>query len=234
MDLNLANGLFKGFNDKNGIMLCGYEWGYSKKDQENDEKSNAPALDLSKNDAVFSNKATFYGERANGWRYDQRIIKWFALWGHPLGKEKDDFEKTIVQTNWCNTQGHRVEENYWEKLLAPQQVDNFLEHVRVLQPRLILFFGSQIIHILQDTRVLGRFQDIVGKIVPIDGKPFVLRKKEDFQGRKFDIGFQNFEHCKVVGLPHPNGTRGLQDDYIALFKDEIGSLIQEVKVLKHI
>jgi hypothetical protein len=233
MDLNLANGLFEGFNDKDGIMLCGYEWGYSKKDQEDDEKLNAPVLDRSKNDAVFSNKATFYGERANEWHYDQRIIKWFALWGHPLGKEKGDFEKTIVQTNWCDTQGYRMEGNYWEKLLAPQQVNNFLKHVRVLQPRLILFFGSQMIQILQDVRVLEPFQDIVGKIVPIGGKPFVFLEK-DFQGRKFNICFQNFERCKVVGLPHPKGARGLQDAYITLFKDEIGSLIQEVKVLKHI
>ena len=25
--LNLGNAIYKGFNDKNGLMICGYEWG---------------------------------------------------------------------------------------------------------------------------------------------------------------------------------------------------------------
>jgi hypothetical protein len=28
--LNLANSIFAGFNDKNGLMICGYEWGDHK------------------------------------------------------------------------------------------------------------------------------------------------------------------------------------------------------------
>ena len=30
---NIANSVFTGWNDSAGIMLCGYEWGWSKKDQ---------------------------------------------------------------------------------------------------------------------------------------------------------------------------------------------------------
>lgn len=32
-DLNLGNGIFEGWNDQQGLMICGYEWGNSKKDQ---------------------------------------------------------------------------------------------------------------------------------------------------------------------------------------------------------
>jgi hypothetical protein len=228
--LNIATGLFKGYNDKDGIMLCGYEWGYSKADQEN---ADYPVLDFSKNNAIFSNKASFYGEIAKNWRYDQRIVKWFGLWGHPLGEKKDAFEKNLVQTNWCDTDGHHVEGNYWNKLLAPDQIANFLKHVKELKLRLILFFGSQMIRILQDSRVIIPFQEIMGKIVPIDSQPLVILKK-DFQCKRFNVGFQNFEHCKIVGLPHASGSHGLSDGYIVLFKKEIGERIQEVKNLKHI
>lgn len=31
-DLNLGNSLFQGYNDQNGLMICGYEWGWSKAD----------------------------------------------------------------------------------------------------------------------------------------------------------------------------------------------------------
>jgi hypothetical protein len=236
MKLNLANGLFKGYNDKDGIMLCGYEWGFGKADQEYEkrvEKGEAPALDISKNNAVFSNKASFYGEQAKKWHYDRRIIKWFELWGHPLSEKEDAFEKTILQTNWCNSLDDHMKENPQDKLLVPEQVENFLYHVRTLQPRLILFFGSKMIEILQDSRVIKPFQEIVGRIVPIDGKPFVLRQKE-FEGKRFKVGFQDFEKCKVVCLPHPSSSVGLANAYIVLFKDEIGSRIQEVKTLKHI
>ncbi|MGN6955213.1 hypothetical protein ACTHT3_15240, partial [Neisseria sp. P0015.S004] len=26
-DLNLSNSIFQGYNDKHGLMICGYEWG---------------------------------------------------------------------------------------------------------------------------------------------------------------------------------------------------------------
>ncbi|GHS90032.1 hypothetical protein FACS189487_11280 [Campylobacterota bacterium] len=224
-ELNIATGLFKGYNDKEGIMVCGYEWGYSKADLERDSKNDSPPpQDSSENNAIFSK---------NPYPFARRIIKWFSLWGHPLSEKEDAFEKTIVQTNWCDTQAHHVEENYWDKLLATDQLANFLKHVKELQPRLILFFGSKQIEVLQDSRAIAPFQEIVGKIVAIDGQPLVIKQKE-FNGTQFKVGFQNFERCKIVSLPHPSGSQGLSDDYIALFKDEISERIQEVKNLKHI
>lgn len=30
---NVGNAIFPGFNDKRGVMICGYEYGYSKRDE---------------------------------------------------------------------------------------------------------------------------------------------------------------------------------------------------------
>jgi hypothetical protein len=234
MKLHLTTGIFDGYNNRDGILLCGYEFGGSSDDDDDADETSENKRPQKENDCVISNKKPFYGE-GWPWRYDSVIIKWFELWGHPLSKEKKPFEKTIAQTNWCNTQNPRMPSKYqdkWEKLLDPVQVENFLHHVRTLQPRLILFFGAELIQVLQNPKVLEPFQKIVGKLVPVDGKRSICLQKES-KSRRFNVWLQNFERCKVVCLPHPTGAH-VSDDYIKLFKDEIGSRIQEVKTLKGI
>lgn len=214
-------------------MLCGYEWGYSKRDQKADQESPRSQEQQGQGDidCIFSNKARAYGEIAKGWVYDNRIIKWFDLFGHKLNQEGlgGDFEKCILQTNWCDTEGNKIEGNYWVKLLETSQVDNFISHIEQFQPKLIFFFGSQIIKILQNNKVLPRFMKTAGVIT----EPLKFIQKP-FNGRKFSIGFQGFENCKIVGLPHPSGTHGLSDDYIKLFALEIGKLLREFKSFKGI
>lgn len=228
---NIGNSIFHGFNDKNGIFLCGYEWGYSKKDEEEDRISTQ--FDDPNCDVVFafSNKETRYGSKAKYWKYDQRIIQWFELWGHPLRRDGmvGDFEKCLLQTNWCNDQNHHIDSDYYTKLLDEQQIENFILHVRHFKPKLILLFGSKIIDILQNEKVLPRFKEIMGEIV-VD----LYKLQKDADGRQFNIGFQDFEKCKIVCLPHPTGSHGLQNDYIQLFNSEIGELIQEIKYFRNI
>ncbi len=228
MKLNIGNSIFEGFNDKDGLMICGYEWGYSKDDQRLDE-SGEEVFFVQNATSTFSNKSPVYGKRVFSWPYDNRIIKWFDIWGHPLNREGDgnDFDKCIIQTNWCDSQGNKIEESYYAKLTAPEQIENFIFHVEALRPRLIFFMGSQIIDILQDESVLPRFSSIMGKPV---SSPRKIQKP--FDGRRFRIGFQDFEKCKIVSLPHPSGTRGLSDNYISLFTDEIGSLLYEFRLEK--
>ena len=225
---NIGNSIFPGFNDSQGIMLCGYEWGFSKNDQDvslsqEQERSGVPH--------VFSNKAAEYGDAANGWKYDQRIIYWLELFGHKLDRCNlgGDFEKCILQTNWCDTQNNKMDGDYWSKLLEPSQVDNFIFHIETFKPRLILFFGSQIIKIMQSDKVLPRFMETAGKIT----EPLSFMAKK-FDGRVFNIGFQGFERCKTVCFPHPSGSHGLSDDYIKLFSTEIGKLIQEFREFKRV
>lgn len=224
--LNIGNSLFPGFNDKQGLMLCGYEWGYSKADQEAEGERWTPKGVPH----VFSNKALEYGDVAKEPPYDKRIIKWFSLWGHPLRQDGTggDFEKCIVQTNWCNSQDHSMKGSYDQKLLAPDQVDNFVSHIRELEPRTILFFGSRILTIMQDASVLGRIEDVIGKKA---GSPeFMIQPS--FNGKHFKVGFQDFEYAQIACLPHPSGSHGLSDDYIALFSDRIGSLISGFKAFR--
>lgn len=228
-ELNLANSIFSGLNDKRGILICGYEWGFSQEDQRLFAEGNpAPFFDKEA-ETTFSNKTPAHGDRALAWRYDNRIHRWFELWGHPLNREGLGglFEKCIVQTNWCSTEGHHIEGSYYEKLSDPVQVDNFLFHVSELDPAVVLFMGSAMIDVLQNPSILARFSGIVGA----ETNP--LRKvQKEFSGRRFRVGFQGFQRCSVVSLPHPSSSRGLSDAYIALFSKEIGNLISEVRRAK--
>jgi hypothetical protein len=225
MELNIGNSVFQGLNDKKGLMICGYEWGYSKEDQKLDESDEECFYNK---DAIttFSNKSPMYGDKAFSWRYDNRIIKWFDMWGHPLNRDElgGDFEKSIIQTNWCDTQAYKINLNYYHKLTNSRQVDNFIHHIKIFEPSLILFMGSEIIDILQDKNVLNDFCKIMGNT---KGKPHKIQKP--FEGRSFKIGFQEFDRCKIVSMPHPSSSRGLSDGYMSLFSDEISRLITELK-----
>lgn len=225
---NIANSVFPGLNDNGGIMLCGYEWGFSKNDQESLPADQHKRSGVSH---VFSNKAAEYGEVANGWKYDQRIVRWFELFGHELNRvgTGEDFEKCILQTNWCDTQDHKMRGDYWTKLLADDQVNNFIAHIDAFKPRLIFFFGSQIIKILQTNTVLPRFKQTMGEITA----PLSYCKKP-FAGRTFNVAFQSFGKCKVVCFPHPSGSHGLSDNYIRLFSEEVGRLLEEFKEFRRI
>ena len=232
MELNISNGIFPGLNDKEGIMLCGYEWGDPKNNEVGLRKTGVieHSTDISKTDVAFTCKERYFGPIANEWPYDQKIKDWFRLWGHELNSlEAGNFEKTIVQTNWCNTQARNTNGNIFLMLLKPEQIDNFIYHVNKFKPYLLLFFGSVSIKCLQNERVLGRFIEIMGPIT----EPLKLVQKE-FPGKKFNIGFQNFANCKVVSLPHPSGSHGITGAYISLFSPEIGPLIAEVKRRKGI
>ncbi len=43
-NLNLGNSIFKGLNDKHGLVICGYEYGWSKSDQAEYERREAEGL----------------------------------------------------------------------------------------------------------------------------------------------------------------------------------------------
>lgn len=226
-DFNLATGVFEGYNDFEGIMLCGYEWG---DDGEDEGSGNVGITPDSAACVTFSNKVPRYGNVANSWPYDRRIRAWFKLWGHELGREGTGgaFEKCLLQTNWCNTQAPNMDGlDYRKKLLAPDQINNFIKHVDRFRPKLIMFFGISMLSLLNDKDVIHPFTQIMGKIT----EPMKVETKP-FDGKKFRLGFQAFEKCRVIALPHPSGSIGLNDAYISMFSDEIGVAISEVKQAK--
>lgn len=228
--LNLGNSIFPGWNEKNGLVICGYEWGNSKTDQAREASGVTEFRDFEAI-ATFSNKRPTHGPRALTWSYDNRVIRWFGLWGHPLKRDGlgSNFDKSIVQTNWCDTQGQSITEDYFVKLRQPDQIDNFINHVNSLEPAVLIFMGSSIIDILQTPEILVRFEAVVGAS---QAKPEKIQK--EFSGRRFKVGFQSFEHCEVVSLPHPSSSRGLSDAYISLYRPELSGLIQRFKESKGI
>ncbi|HGH6962524.1 TPA: hypothetical protein ACJMEG_000324, partial [Neisseria meningitidis] len=158
-DLNLSNSLFKGYNDKHGLMICGYEWGWSKAD-EAAYVAGEYKLPENKIDHTFANKSLYFGEQAKKWRYDNTIKNWFEMWGHPLDENGlgGAFEKSLVQTNWAATQGNTIDNP--DKFTQPEHIDNFLYHIEKLRPKVILFMGSRLADFLNNQNVLPRFEQL--------------------------------------------------------------------------
>lgn len=224
-DLNLGNSIFDGFNNKNGLMICGYEWGFSNKDKEEQESGTwvEPNEEV---EHTFANKARYYGEVANTWRYDNSIKKWFELWGFPLDSEElgSNFEKSIVQTNWADTQGHSIKNSDSNKFLLDENIDNFIHHIEVLKPKVLILMGSELINYLQNPAVLPKFIEIMGEIT----KPKDVVQKESAHTR-FKVQFQSFKNCQVIGFPHPSGSHGISYDYIELFRPEMTEILSKYK-----
>lgn len=215
MTLNIAHSEFP--EQKGGMMICGYEWGGGDEEaSETDSSINEAAI------CTFANKDLRYGTAAARWHYDNQIKKWFALWGRALDRENPGaFEKSIVQTNWCDTQKPRMNGDY-SSLWQDAQIANFLFHIAHFRPRLLLLMGSKLIEALQAPTTLERFEAIMGKRASN-----YESKQKDFDGRRFKISFQDFERCKVVCFPHPSASRGLSDAYIALFADDMRGLLHD-------
>lgn len=222
-NLSFGNSIFKGFNDKHGLMICGYEYGLSKKDTVNqtDEIINKRDTAI----FTFANKTNFLGEYFWTIPYDNRIATWFELWGHPLDRAGlgGDFEKSIVQTNWANSQANNMNGDYL-RLVEPENISYFIEQVKFLQPSLIFFMGSKLINFLNDSKVLPKFKEILGEQI---GEIKAIQKKSEH--RSFKVTFQKFENCQVVCFPHPSASRGLSLNYIAQYKPEMNELLVEYK-----
>ena len=220
---NLGNSIFKGFNDKSGLMICGYEWGWSKADEAAYQNGDYQ-LPETEAEHTFANKTPQFGERAKTWRFNNTIKTWFEIWGHPLNEEGlgDSFEKSMMQTNWAYTYDNAIKS--YGKFTSPEQVTNFILHIQILQPKVILFMGSRLLDYLNHPAVLPQFKQIVGE----ETAPRRYVQKP-FKGIRFKVGFQKFEQCQVVCLPHPSGSRGVSYDYIALFQPEMDKILSDYK-----
>ncbi|WP_200377364.1 hypothetical protein [Thiocystis violacea] len=219
---NVGNSIFPGFNDKEGIILCGYEYGYSAHDQylENYHKDEIEKKKQEIN--TFYSKSKIYTSP-----YDFRIVKWFSFFSHPLGIDNgfSSFDKCLLQTNWCDDQGTYV--NDYAKFLSEANCRNFLSTMDVFRPRILFFMGSKQIQYLQKPAIKNRFSEIFGEEVSrLDVK------LKPFEGRKFKIAFQMFERVQIISFPHPSGTRGLSDNYIKLFSSETKEILDNYRALR--
>lgn len=196
-DLNITNSIFKGFNDKNGLMICDYEHGHSISDQERNKNTTGP-FHNTELECTFANQTPRFGEVAKTWPYQKTIKKWFSSWVGPLDENGlgGKLEKSIILTNWANTQGHKmgIETKISSKLLSDEQVDNFLLHIDSFRPRVLLLMGSQLIHCLNNQKVISRFEAIVGKRVVLQKAYSKTWKRED----DLRFIFRNFRRMPVL------------------------------------
>ncbi|MEN8624741.1 hypothetical protein [Psychrobacter proteolyticus] len=84
--------------------------------------------------------------------------------------------------------------------------------------------GRELIDYLQNPAVFNRFVEVMGEMTE---RKRVVQKESS--GTRFKIFFQNFENCQVVCFPHPSGSRGLRDDYIASFRPEMSEILSTYK-----
>lgn len=220
--LNVGNSIFPGFNDKNGIMICGYEYGQPNTSIQPNHEEERRIKEAASKINTFFDKTSIYKSP-----YDRRICKWFEIFGHPLGEDegKSDFDKTILQTNWCDSQDNYVSD--YQKFLAKENIDNFITHVEEYEPKVIFFMGSKLIKYLQNENVIKEFSSIFGEKISTPTTP-----NKEYSGKKFKISFQEFEKTTIISLPHPSGSRGLKDEYIGLYAKEIGGILMEYKSKK--
>ncbi len=218
-EYNIGNSIFPGLNDRDGVMLCGYEWGFSRKDQQLAEKHAEEMVCKRSQILTFAQKSSIYSSP-----YDLRIIRWFDYFGHSISRKGgvSVFDRCLLQTNWCL--GADTSVRNFSKFLYPENQENFLRIVDAFRPGLLLFMGSRLIHCLQRKPVIDCFEGIFGKA---EASPQFPQKP--FDGVRFKIGFQRFERVQVVSLPHPSGSRGLSDRYIQLFASEMRDVFNRYK-----
>jgi len=202
-ELNIANKEY--IENKNGIMICGYEWGFSKEDQQ------------AVRDVIYiqEEKSFFSDETVNDYPYRNRIVSWLRSLGLPLNSQNAGIlEKSIVQTNWMDSQGYKVEGNIYIRLREQKQ--NFLNHLEYFKPKIVLFFGVRQLEVL-NKEILKDVEHVLGKTTKKER--YIQKDIEDC--KKYKIGFQSFENSEIIAFPHPATQGGICDSYIELYKDEI-------------
>ncbi len=81
-----------------GIMVCGINFGFSRRDEEQEQSGTTHKKEAA---SFFSDKSV------NDTRFRNIALKWLANWGLPFsygpGNEQP-FDRSFFQTNWLNTQ----------------------------------------------------------------------------------------------------------------------------------
>lgn len=204
-------------NKINGLLICGQEPGYSINDEDRDKKGEDRNGPLS----FFSDK------NVNNYDFRNTVVKWFNFWGFSLNKnaaEAGPFERSILQTNWLH-EPNRSTKNRDMKNEFINDPYSFLTICKTFKPGLIFFFSLNLHYALNSNKLKNQVESVFGK--PIS-KMSIIQKEIVSNGKtciKFKFGFQKFETVDIISVPHPS-SRGLTDDYIRAFKNEINPTVK--------
>ncbi|WP_104712578.1 hypothetical protein [Helicobacter cetorum] len=215
--LNLVFGMnVNEFNKKHGLVICGLNYGVGV-DEELDDV-NAEFI------KKVSEKEQSYYFPAIPYRFQRRITKWFSLWDCALESEEENmgaFEKSLININWVDTKS----KNFDDELI--EHKDNFLQYIEVLEPKLLFFFGIDMLRALNDERVKPYAEKTLGKVV--NDFTYISRVANS-RGDNYSVGFQSFEKCEVVAFPHPRSA--VSNVFVSSFKDNIKPLIENYRKFK--
>jgi len=155
-------------------------------------------------------------------------LEWFENWGHQLEKAEPKlgkFERSISYTNWLTSKTTNIKDIYKKCI---KDYSSIFQTLNELKPRLMFLLSAQLLYALNSQDCLKIATQIFGKCE----KPFFVQHDITYNGKKlrrFKIGFQKFDKCFVISLPHPTGSRNLDEKYIYSFRKEIGDIISEWK-----
>lgn len=202
-------------NSKGGVMVCGIDFGFSKADEE-DEAQNASLQAEAK--SFFSDVSVRKSDK-----FRQRVLGWLALWGGGLSTEQDkvtSYERSYFQTNWLDEQNHS---NDGPVSLLVKNCDGILRLIEARMPRLIIFCGANLIEALNDVSIRERVEVVLGRRLD-NARPY--HRPAINRGKQFKVLVQKWPRTTVVSIPHPTGSRGVQDNYMAQFEDLLRPLLR--------
>ncbi|MAI34101.1 MAG: hypothetical protein CMM07_20840 [Rhodopirellula sp.] len=200
-----------------GIMICGYNFGFSSQDQDDEEKGET---------AGESMPSFFSDAKVNNTLFRNRLLAWLNIWGRSMETDAsriEEYERSFFQTNWLGTQTNTIAEDEItiDKLVA--ESDGILSLIEDRKPRLIIFTGSDLIEALNDIRIRERVESILGSR---PGNAEVFRSDVPVGKTKFKLLKQDFPRTTVISVPHATGTRGLSDEYMAGFREIMRGLLK--------
>ena len=207
-------------------MICGINWG--------GEPTSSIDLKSEMQGTSFFSDSSMNNQKDNAPnRFNNRIVEWFRILGHPLETAEEkagDFEKSIFQTNWLPTKSRSVD----SKTIKRYCIDhpgNFEYHVLRFKPKLIMFFSVMLFDVLNSKDSPTQVRKYLG--IP-SGDRRIIQKRNIVVGTKvstaFRVGIQRFSNANVIAFPHPTPQRNSPSDkYIAAFKHDICPLINEYK-----
>ncbi len=197
-------------NIEHGFMVCGINYGYSVADE---KRERAGSVGQIEQPSFFSDLSVRKTDK-----FRNRIIKWLKNWGFDLvteaGKE-GPLERRFFQCNWLDTQARSTEHDEITLDTLVKESDGFLGLLSQRRPSVVFLGGSILMNAVNDKRLLPRIVNILGEA---SEERIYLGDLPDYRGRRFRVRVRNFRNAVIIGLPHPTGSRGLSDAYMASIK----------------
>lgn len=201
---------------KNGILLCGINWGGR------DDDAMA---------AQVRRRASFFSDGAAGtYRYKERILRWFELWDQPLAihaSEAGPRERSIAQANWLAERSERSEHRSQAAYLL-DHFGEFLAVIEVQRPRLTFFFGAclglALEKALRDEAKKEALEKTLGPLVELPGS--IVRETPN--GKRAKLHRVRFARSLFLCFPHPTGAFGLTNEEVACFGPEVRAALAEL------